>query len=72
MAVAPSHQLIGIGRRMLDSALEITRAWPAQSIRLDTYDADAGAGPFYEKCGFTEVGRVVYRGTPLLYYERLI
>ena len=30
----------------------------------------AGAGPFYEKCGFTEMGRVTYRITPLIYYER--
>ena len=29
-------------------------AWPADAIRLDAYDADAGAGGFYASCGCTE------------------
>ena len=72
MAVAPSHQRMGVGRWMLDAAIELALAWPAQAIRLDAYDADAGAGPFYAKCGFKELGRVAYRGTPLIYYERVL
>ena len=40
------------------------RAWPADAIRLDAYDAAAGAGGFYAKFGCTEVGRVSYRDTP--------
>jgi len=27
---------------------------------------------FYERCGFTERGRVVYKGVPLVYYETLL
>jgi hypothetical protein len=42
------------------------------AIRLDAYDAEAGAGPFYAKCGFEERGRVVYKGDPLIYYELLL
>lgn len=45
---------------------------PADAICLDAYDAAAGAGPFYAKCGFREVGRASYRGTPLVYYEMLL
>ena len=41
-------------------------------IRLDAYDAAASAGAFYAKCGYREVGRVVYKKNPLVYYERLI
>jgi hypothetical protein len=41
-------------------------------IRLDAYDGPAGAGGFYAKRGFREVGRVVYRGTPLVYFERIL
>jgi len=48
------------------------REWPGDAIRLDAYDADAGAGGFYSNCGFREVGRVNYRGTPLVYYELLL
>jgi GNAT superfamily N-acetyltransferase len=69
MAVDPSRQRTGLGRRLVDEAMVMAREWPADAIRLDAYDAPAGAGPFYEKCGFSEVGRVVYRGVPLIYYE---
>ncbi|MEO8334093.1 MAG: GNAT family N-acetyltransferase [bacterium] len=72
MAVRPDLQGQGIGRRCLDRAVEYALAWPADAIRLDAYDAEAGAGEFYNKCGFREVGRVAYRGVPLTYYERLI
>jgi ribosomal protein S18 acetylase RimI-like enzyme len=71
MAVTPRAQRRGIGRQMLEEAKEIAASWPAQSIRLDAYDADAGAGGFYGRCGFREVGRVTYRKTPLVYYELL-
>jgi hypothetical protein len=48
------------------------RAWPGDAIRLDAYDAEAGAGKFYAKCGFRERGRVVYRKTPLIYFELIL
>ena len=69
MAVAPDHQRSGIGRRCLADATRIARAWPADAIRLDAYDAPAGAGEFYAKCGYREVGRATYRKTPLIYFE---
>jgi GNAT superfamily N-acetyltransferase len=72
MAVAPGLQRNGIGRHLVEEAAACAREWPAQSIRLDAYDAEAGAGPFYAKCGFREVGRVTYRGVPLIYYELLL
>ena len=72
MAVRPDLRGAGIGRRCLVKAVKYACGWPADAIRLDAYDAEAGAGAFYEKCGFREVGRVAYRGVPLVYYERLI
>ena len=72
MAVAPQLQRHGIGRRILEEAKAIAREWPADAIRLDAYDAPAGAGEFYEKCGFTQVGAKTYRGVPLLYFELLL
>ncbi len=71
MAVEPSLQRQGIGRRLLEEAIATARAWPSEAIRLDAYDGALGAGPFYTRCGFREVGRVVYRGAPLVYFERL-
>ncbi len=72
MAVDPARQRTGIGRQLLEEAIPVARAWPAEAIRLDAYDADAGAGGFYATCGFREVGRVIYRKVPLIYYERLV
>jgi GNAT superfamily N-acetyltransferase len=72
MAVRPDLQSRGIGRSCVLEALRIVRAWPADALRLDAYDAHAGAGPFYFKCGFREVGRTSYRSVPLIYYELLV
>jgi GNAT superfamily N-acetyltransferase len=72
MAVLPSHQRTGIGRFMLAEAATVARHWPGDAIRLDAYDAPAGAGGFYAKCGYRQVGRKTYRGVPLLYFELLL
>jgi GNAT superfamily N-acetyltransferase len=72
MAVAPELQRQGIGRQCMEQVMEIARTWPADAIRLDAYDGPAGAGMFYAKCGLRNVGKAVYRGCPLLYFERLI
>src|SRR4029077_13952487 len=72
MAVSVAHQGQGLGSLALEDACAIARHWPADAIRLDAYDAKAGAGGFYARCGFTERGRVVYKGDPLVYYERLL
>jgi GNAT superfamily N-acetyltransferase len=69
MAVTPAKQRQGVGRRCLEEAKRIAWEWPADAIRLDAYDAPCGAGDFYVCCGWSEVGRVVYRTTPLIYYE---
>ena len=72
MAVHPDVQRLGIGRLCLEEARRIAVEWPCDAIRLDAYDTEAGAGEFYRKCGFREVGRAAYRGTPLIYYEMLL
>ena len=70
--VHPRLQGTGIGRLLLERAREAAGEWPVEAIRVDTYDGAAGAAPFYEKCGFTEVGRKVYRGVPLVYLELVL
>jgi GNAT superfamily N-acetyltransferase len=84
MAIEPTMQRQGVGRRMLDEAADVARRWPGdpvQAIRLDAYetrgprgasDGGAGAGGFYARCGFREVGRVSCRGNPLVYFELLL
>ena len=72
MAVDPKHQGKGIGKRCVLEAARLVREEGGDAVRLDAYDAIAGAGPFYEKCGFSEVGRATYRITPLIYYELIV
>jgi GNAT superfamily N-acetyltransferase len=72
LAVSVAHQGQGLGRLAIEDACVVARSWPADAIRLDAYDAPAGAGNFYMKCGFKERGRVVYRADPLIYYELLL
>jgi GNAT superfamily N-acetyltransferase len=71
MAVEPSRQRKGVGRRLIEEAKQVARAWPADAIWLDAY-TEHTAAVFYEKCGFSEVGRVTYRGVPLVYFEMLL
>lgn len=73
MAVAPERQRQGIGRFCMQEAAALARRSQADSIILDAFDhAGAGAGDFYRKCGYREVGRVVYRTVPLIYFEQLL
>ena len=72
MAVQPDLQGKGIGRILMKEAEAVARAWPADAIRLDAFDAAAGAGPFYSKCGYREVAHVRYKGNPLIYFELLL
>jgi GNAT superfamily N-acetyltransferase len=72
LAVAPCEQRQGIGRLLIAESKAVARAWPGNAIRLDAYDHAAGAGAFYVKCGFREVGRATYRGVPLIYFECLL
>jgi ribosomal protein S18 acetylase RimI-like enzyme len=72
MAVAPDVQRRGVGRRLLDEATAAAHAWPSEAIRLDAYDAAAGAAGFYARCGYREVGRATYRTVPLVYFELVL
>ena len=66
MAVTPDLQRKGIGRLCIEEAVKVAKKWPGDAIRLNAYDAAAGAGEFYRKCGFREVGRASYKNTPLI------
>lgn len=72
MAVAPKVQRQGIGRICLEDVKRIAAEWGGDAIRLDAYDAPAGAGDFYRKCDFREVRRAPYNGTPLIFFEYLV
>ncbi len=72
MAVTTDLQRTGIGTSMLQEVTPFAKSWPAQSVRLDAYDAPAGAGDFYKKGGYKEVAHVIYKETPLIYFELML
>jgi predicted N-acetyltransferase YhbS len=72
MAVDPRHQGKGVGRALVNEAAALARDWPGDAIRLDAWDAEAGAGAFYAKCGFRKAAHATYKGAPLVYYEMLL
>ena len=72
MAVQPGWQRNGIGRRCIEEAKRLAGERSGDALCLDAYDAAAGAGEFYRKCGFREVGRATYRKAPLIYFEMLL
>jgi ribosomal protein S18 acetylase RimI-like enzyme len=69
--VAPLARGRGIGRALMESAKEAARVTPMDALWLDVYDHVAGAGSFYEKCGFRKVGKVSHQQTVLIGYEWL-
>ena len=72
LAVAPEARGQDVGRDLMEAAKDAARSWPMEALWLDAYDHSAGAGPFYQKCGFRKVGRTRYREVPLIYYEWLV
>lgn len=75
MAIHPRAQSQGVGRALLADADTRARTWPGgagHAIRLDAFDADAGAGGFYERCGYRQRGKIVFKNAPLIYFERLL
>jgi GNAT superfamily N-acetyltransferase len=72
MVVDPRHQGKGVGRALVVESAALAREWPADAIRLDAWDAEAGAGGFYAKCGYRKVAHAKYKGAPLVYFEMLI
>jgi GNAT superfamily N-acetyltransferase len=71
LAVAPDSRQRGIGRALMDAAKEVAQTWPAQALWLDAYRHAAGAGPFYERCGFRELGPSASAEVPVVFYEWL-
>lgn len=67
--VAPGRRGEGMGRALLDAAMDAARKRGAEHIDLTTGEADTAARALYESAGFTnlEGGPA---GPRMLYYER--
>ena len=72
MAVRPDIQRRGVGRAVMAAIDEFARSLGCGAVRFDAYDAAAGAGRFYEKCGYTCVHRGSVNGVGLEYFEKVL
>lgn len=61
--VAPEGRGLGLGRRLMEAALEAARARGYRELRLDTLPSMAAAQGLYRQSGFEEIAP--YYGTPV-------
>lgn len=59
IAIHPSYQRNGIGRRLLQAVKEMAEIEGKTKLRLSVLSCNPGAIAFYKTCGFQEEGRLV-------------
>jgi ribosomal protein S18 acetylase RimI-like enzyme len=64
LAVDPDHQGVGVGRTLIEAAVERARQQGARKVSLRVLDDNAIARRLYERCGFVVEG--VLKGEFLL------
>ena len=69
MYVAPDRRGQGLGRAVLERAIEVAREAGARSMELATAETDRAARALYESCGFSNLEGTP-GGPPMLFYER--
>ena len=67
---APRHWPRDAGSRTDDCSQMACRT--LSCLLTAHFHAAAGAGEFYAKCDFQEMGRITYRNAPPIYYEQLL
>jgi len=73
LAVHPSAQGIGIGKKLLEFAETHARHSGCTSVRLDVYSANANAVSMYERHGYTNKGQIQFpfRKAPYFCMEKV-
>lgn len=72
LAVSPERRKCGAGRMLMEAAERAARERGAQALWLDAYEHAAGAGSFYERCGFRKVGPAPGAEIPLAFFEKAL
>ncbi|WP_379967825.1 GNAT family N-acetyltransferase [Ectobacillus sp. sgz5001026] len=72
LAVHPGHQGKGIGRQLMQFALQFAREHGHLSIRLDVYTKNPHAVTMYERAGFEKRGQIKFpfRNDPYICMEK--
>ncbi|NYH77688.1 GNAT superfamily N-acetyltransferase [Actinopolyspora biskrensis] len=68
--VVPESRGLGLGRAVLEAALELARERGAGTMELGTAVGDTAARGFYESLGYTDLEKPGRPGTRMLCYER--
>lgn len=56
MGILPEHRERGLGRRLMEAALDACRATSLERVELDVYDDNVRAARLYERMGFEREG----------------
>ncbi|MBI2761789.1 MAG: GNAT family N-acetyltransferase [Chloroflexi bacterium] len=72
MRVAPERQRRGIGRQLVQTALDWSRAHNADFIILETTPQQVAAVELYQHMGFREVGRSTIGPYQLVWFEQML
>jgi ribosomal protein S18 acetylase RimI-like enzyme len=65
LAVSSTHRGAGIGRRLIEHALDHFRASGMSYARIETLEQNRIGQKLYPACGFEEVARQIHYGMPL-------
>jgi ribosomal protein S18 acetylase RimI-like enzyme len=73
-AVLPTYQKAGIGKILMDFALDYAIRNKYKAIRLDAYSENERTQKFYQNRGYQKVGEIYfpYRTAPFNCYEKLL
>lgn len=72
MGLLPAYRGQGLGRRLLQAALDHARQIGAEKVELSVYTTNAPAIALYRRCGFNEIGVIRhYRKHKGVYYDAL-
>ena len=70
-AVSPAHQRQGIGKQMVETALNALKAQGINKVSLVVFACNDKGNTFWEKMGFTQRSDLIYRNRTLVDMVRI-
>lgn len=70
MSVLPGHRKQGVGKALMERALDYFRGTGMELVRIETLEQNQIGATFYPRMGFQEVARQIHYALPLRDRER--